>query len=69
MRRNCTWDTDIELFTAALLLKKKIWVFSSDMGDKWMVISGKGAKLIDALASHPVNNAGSIYINNNGFNY
>ena len=69
MRRNCTWGTDMELFAAALLFKTDIWVFSSDMGNKWMVFSGKGANLIDALTSPPVSNAGSIYINHNGVHY
>ena len=42
---------------------------SSDMGNKLMVFSGKGAKLIDALTLPPVNNAGSLYINHNGIDY
>ena len=52
MRRNCT---DLELFATALLFKTDIWVFGSDVGNKWMAVSGKGAKLIDALTS-PINN-------------
>ena len=50
----------------ALLFMTNIWVFSWDIGNKWIVFSSKGAKLIDALASPPSNNAGSIYINHNG---
>ena len=69
MRRNCTWGTDVELFAAALLFQTDIWVFSSDIGKKWMVFSGMGAKLIEALESPPVNNAGSIYLNHNGAHY
>ena len=53
MRRNCTWGTDVEIFAAALLFKTDIWVFSSDIGSKWMVFSGRGAKLTDALESPP----------------
>ena len=69
MKRNSTWGTDVELFATALLLQTDVWVFSSDMGNKWMVLSGRGAKLIDTLESPPVNIAGFIYINHNGVHY
>ena len=69
MKRNSTWGTDVELFATALLLHTDIWVFSSDMGNKWMVFSGRGAKLLETLESPPGNNAGSIYINHNGVHY
>ena len=69
MKRNSTWGTDVELFATALLLQTDIWIFSSDMGNKWMVFSGRGAKLIDTVESPPVNIAGSIYINYNGVHY
>ena len=44
MRRNCVWGTDVELFSAALLFKTEIWVFSSDIGGGRMVFSGRGAE-------------------------
>ena len=69
MRRNCKWGTDVEIFAAALLFKTDIWVFSSDIGGRWMIFSGKGAKLIDALESTEVNTAGAIYLNHNGAHY
>ena len=69
MKRNSTWGTDVELFATALLLHTDIWVFSSDMGNKWMIFSGRGAKLLETLESPPGNNAGSIYINHNGVHY
>ena len=69
MRRNSTWCTDVELFATALLLQRYIWVLSSDMGNKWMVFSGRGAKVIDTLESPPVNIADSIYINHNEVHY
>ena len=53
MKRNSTWGTDVELFATALLIQTDIWIFSSDMGNKWMVFSGRGAKLIDTLESPP----------------
>ena len=56
MRRNYTWGTDEELFAAALLFRTDIWVFSSDIGNKWIIFSGKGAKLFDAITSPLVNN-------------
>lgn len=31
----------------ASLFRKDIWVFSSNIGNKWMVFSGKGAKIIN----------------------
>ena len=37
--------------------------------NKWMVFSGRGAKLIEALESPPVNSAGSIYINHYRVHY
>ena len=46
MKGNSTWGTDVELFTTSLLLQTDIWVFSSDMGNKWMVFSGKGNILL-----------------------
>ena len=69
MRRKRTWGTDVELFAAAVLFQTDIWVFSSDIGKKWMVFSVMGAKFIEALESPPVNNAGSIYLNHNGAHY
>ena len=36
MRRNCKWGTDVEKFAAALF-KSEIWVFSSDIGGRWMI--------------------------------
>ena len=69
MKRNSTWGTDVELFATALSLHTDIWVFSSDMGNKWMVFSGRGAKLLETLESPPGNDAGSIYINHNGVHY
>ena len=69
MKKNSTWGTNVELFATALLLQTDIWIFSSDMGNNWMVFSGRGAKLIDTVESLPVNIAGSIYINHNGVHY
>ena len=45
MRLNQTWGGDIDLFYIALILKTDIWVHTSDMGNKWMIYSGKGANL------------------------
>ena len=42
---------------------------SKDVGNKWMFFSGRGANLNDALASPPVNPAGSIYLYHNGVHY
>ena len=61
MRRNYTWGGDVEMFAAALLMRTDIWIYSSDMGNKWMVFSGRGSKLIYALELPPANDAGSIY--------
>ena len=69
MDKNRTWGTDVELFCASLLFQTDIWIFSTDIGNKWMMFSGRGAKLIDALDSPPVNTAGSIYLNHNGVHY
>ena len=38
------------------------------MGHKWMILSGRGASLMDAIQS-PVNTAGSIYLNHNVVHY
>ena len=51
MKRNSTLGTNVELFATALLLQLDIWIFSSDMGNKWLVFSGRGAKLIDTVVS------------------
>ena len=67
MRRNYTWGADVELF--AVVISSDIWVFSSDIGKKWMVFASMGAKLIDALESFPADCAGSIYLNHNGAHY
>ena len=56
-------------FAAAIVFKTDILVFSSDMGNKWMIFTGKGAKLINALTSPSVNNARSLYINHDGVHY
>ena len=41
MRNNKTWGTDLELFTVAMLFKTDIWVYTSDLGNKWMVFYTK----------------------------
>ena len=69
MCTNGTWGTDVELFAVALLLQTDIWIYSKVVGNKWMFFSGSGANLNDALASSPVNPAGSIYLYHNGVHY
>ena len=69
MKRNYTWGGDVEMFAAALLMRTDIWIYSSDMGNKWMIFSGRGSKLIDALELTPANDTGSIYLNHNGQHY
>ena len=54
--------TDLELFAVVLLFKTDIWVFTSDMGNKWMVFSGNGASLEKVMTLPPANEAGSLYI-------
>ena len=61
MERNSTRGTDVLLFATTLFIQTDIWIFSSDMANKWMVFSGRGAKLIDTVESPPINIAGSIY--------
>ena len=56
MRRNYTGD--VEMFAAALLMWTDIWIFSSDIGNKLMIFSGRGSKLIDALEYPPAKDAG-----------
>ena len=53
MHLDRTWGGDIELFSIALLLKTDIWVNSTEMGNKWMVYSGKGANLSDIMSTPP----------------
>ena len=69
MRNNSTWGSDVELFALALLLRTDIWIYSTEFGNKWMLFSGRGASLIDALTLPVVNTAGSIYLNHNGLHY
>ena len=69
MRTNGTWGTYVDLFAVALLLQTDIWIYSKDVGNKWMFFSGRRANLNDALALPPVNPAGSIYLYHNGVHY
>ena len=69
MRLKQTWGGDIELFYIALILKTDIWVLTSDMGNKWMIYSGKGANLEQMMDTPPSNNAGSCYIKHTGNHY
>ena len=69
MRNNSTWGTDVELIALALLLRTNIWIYSTEFGNKWMLFSGRGASLIDALTQPVVNTGGSIYLNHNGLHY
>ena len=66
MRNISTWGTDIEILVLELLTRTDIWVNSSEMGNKWMVFSGRGAGLMDAIQLPLVNTAGSIYLYHNG---
>ena len=70
MRNNSTWGTDtvlkqiilhVELFALALLLRTDIWIYSTEFGNEWMLFSGRGASLIDALTLPVVNIVGSIF--------
>ena len=45
-KKNYTWGADVELLAAALLIQTDIGVFSSDIGKKLMVFSGRGAKFL-----------------------
>ena len=45
MHLDKTWGGDIELFSISLLLKTDIWVNTTELRNKWMVYSGKGAGL------------------------
>ena len=69
MRRDKIWGTDLELFACALLFKTDIWIYTSDMGNKWMIYSGKGASLDQVFKRPPANEAGCIYINHTGNHY
>ena len=78
LRNNSIWGTDtvlkqiilhVELFALALLLRTDIWIYSTEFGNEWMLFSGRGASLIDALTLPVVNTAGSIYLNHNGLHY
>ena len=42
--------TDVEVFATALLLQTDIWIYRSEVGNKWMVFSGRGDKLIDTCS-------------------
>ena len=68
-KNNSTWGTDIEIFALAQLTRIDIWVNSSETGNKWMVFSGRGASLMDAIKLPPVNTAGLIYLYHNGVHY
>ena len=61
--------TDVELFALALLLRTDIWIYGTDFGDKWILLLGRVASLIGALALPVANTAGSIYLNRNGIHY
>ena len=78
MRNNSTWGSDrvlkqiilhVELFALALLLRTDIWIYSTEIGNEWMLFSGRGGSLIDALTLPVVNTAGPIYLNHNGLHY
>ena len=62
MRGAKTWGTYLELFAAALIFKTDIWVYTNDMGNKWMIYSGKGASLDQIIKTPPANEEGSLYI-------
>ena len=62
MRGTKTWGTDLELFAATLIFKTDIWVYTNDMGNKWMIYSGKGASLDQIIKAPPANEKGSLYI-------
>ena len=55
-----------ELFAVALLFNTDIWVFTSNMGNKWMVFSSSGASLEKVMTLPPANEAGSLYIRHTG---
>ena len=62
MHMDKIWGGDIELFSMALLINTDIWVNTTEMKNKWMVYSGKGASLEQIMNSPPANDAGSCYI-------
>ena len=51
----------VELFALALLLRTDIWIYSTEFGNEWMLFSGRGASLIDALTLPVVNIVGSNF--------
>ena len=69
MRTIATWGTYADLFVVTLLLQTDKWIYSKDAGNKWMLVSGRGANLIDALGSQPVDLAGSNNLYHNGVYY
>ena len=44
MQRDNTWGSGLELFAAALFFRTDIWVFTSDIGNKWTIYFGKRCK-------------------------
>ena len=50
-------------------MRTDILICSTEFGNEWMLFSGRGASLIDALTLPVVNTAGSIYLNHNGLHY
>ena len=62
MHMDKIWGGDIELFSMALLINTDIWVNTTEMKNKWMIYSGKGASLEQIMNSPPANGAGSCYI-------
>ena len=62
MHMDKIWGGDIELFSMALLINTDIWVNTTEMKNKWIVYSGKGASSGQIMNCPPANDAGSCYI-------
>ena len=61
MNKDGKWATDLEVFATALLLNIDIWVYLGSAGTRWVVFSGKGFGLDEAL-KNPT--ATGLYIQN-----
>ena len=52
-----------------IIIRTDIWVFTNDIGNKWMIFSGKGASLGQVMTLPPANDNGSIYLRHTGNHY
>ena len=52
-----TWGGNIDVFSIALLSHTDNWISNTEIKNRWMVYSGKGASLMEIMSTPPVNDA------------